>query len=175
MTCIVGLVHEGSVWIGGDSAGVGGLDMTVRADPKVFRNGPFIIGCTSSFRMRDLLQYTLVPPERNGEIMPWMVNTVIPLIRTCLKDGGFASKNNETEEGGTFLIGYQGRLFFVGNDYQLGIPTDGFIAVGCGDQIAHGALYATSGDPEERVRTALLAAERFSAGVRGPFVIMEGK
>ena len=30
MTCIVGLVHEGVVYIGGDSAGVAGLSLTVR-------------------------------------------------------------------------------------------------------------------------------------------------
>ena len=39
MTCIVGLVHEGVVYIGGDSAGVGGMSLTVRADEKVFQNG----------------------------------------------------------------------------------------------------------------------------------------
>lgn len=36
MTCIVGLKHENSVWIGGDSAGVAGLSVTIRKDPKVF-------------------------------------------------------------------------------------------------------------------------------------------
>ena len=41
MTCIVGLVHGGKVYMGGDSAGVGGYCLTVRADEKVFRNGEF--------------------------------------------------------------------------------------------------------------------------------------
>ena len=44
MTCIVGLRHEGKAWIGGDSAGVGGLELTVRRDPKVFKNGPMLFG-----------------------------------------------------------------------------------------------------------------------------------
>ena len=44
MTCIVGLVHEGVVYIGGDSAGVAGLSLTVRADEKVFRNSDFFDG-----------------------------------------------------------------------------------------------------------------------------------
>jgi hypothetical protein len=52
------------------------------------------------------------------------------------------------------------------------IPADGFAAVGCGDQIAHGALFASSTlKGADRVRLALTAAERFSAGVRGPFHI----
>jgi hypothetical protein len=37
MTAIVGLVQAGSVYIGGDSAGVSGMSLTVRADAKVFR------------------------------------------------------------------------------------------------------------------------------------------
>jgi hypothetical protein len=51
MTCIVGLVDGGRVWLGGDSAGVSGWDLTVRADRKVFRNGPYVMGFTTSFRM----------------------------------------------------------------------------------------------------------------------------
>jgi ATP-dependent protease HslVU (ClpYQ) peptidase subunit len=47
MTCIAGVAHEGKVWIGGDSAGVGGYDLTVRADAKVFTNGEFLFGFTS--------------------------------------------------------------------------------------------------------------------------------
>ena len=39
---------------------------------------------------------------------------------------------------------------------------------------ALGALFATQGqdDPRERVLTALRAAERFNAGVRGPFHVL---
>ena len=62
MTCIVGLVHEGVVYIGGDSAGVAGLSLTVRADEKVFQNGEFLMGFTTSFRMGQLLRYSLKPP-----------------------------------------------------------------------------------------------------------------
>jgi hypothetical protein len=37
MTCIVGYESDGKVYIGGDSAGVRGLDVTVREDSKVFK------------------------------------------------------------------------------------------------------------------------------------------
>lgn len=33
MTCVVGLVAEGKVWMGADSAGVSGWDLRTRADP----------------------------------------------------------------------------------------------------------------------------------------------
>jgi hypothetical protein len=35
MTCIVGLVTPKGIYLGGDSAGVGGYSLTVRADEKV--------------------------------------------------------------------------------------------------------------------------------------------
>ncbi len=54
MTAIVGLVHNATVYIGGDSAGVSGYSMTVRADSKVFTIGPYLMGFTTSFRMGQL-------------------------------------------------------------------------------------------------------------------------
>lgn len=44
MTCIVGLAVNGKTYIGGDSAGVGGYDLTIRRDAKVFTNGEFAMG-----------------------------------------------------------------------------------------------------------------------------------
>ena len=176
MTCIVGLVHEGTVFIGGDSAGVAGLSLVVRADEKVFRNGDFLMGFTTSFRMGQLLRYSLKPPRRHpdDDIHQYMVVDFVNAVRGCLKAGGYASKEDEVESGGTFLVGYAGHLFTVNSDYQVGIPEDGFAAVGSGQDIARGALFATQGQatPRDRVLTALRSAERFNAGVRGPFHIL---
>ena len=101
-----------------------------------------------------------------------MATTFVDAVRERLKAGGWATKSNEQEHGGTFLVGVRGRLFEIGPDYQVGESMDGFSAVGCGDQVAHGALFASRGRPAmDRVVTALAAAERFSAGVRRPFAI----
>lgn len=174
MTCIVGLVDGATVWIGGDSAGVSGLDMTVRADVKVFRNGPMLFGFTSSFRMGQLLRYALEIPTHHADVDVdrYMTTTFISAVRECLKTNGFAERHHEAESGGVFLVGYRGRLFYIGSDYQVGAPLDGYQSVGCGDQVAHGALHVTASvAPAERVRLALEAAERWSAGVRRPFYI----
>jgi ATP-dependent protease HslVU (ClpYQ) peptidase subunit len=178
MTCIVGVAHKGGVTIGGDSAGVGGLSLTVRKDPKVFRNGPCLIGFTSSFRMGQLLRFRLKVPDHPKGLpaYDWMATTFVDAVRDCLKAGGFAKKDNEAETGGVFLVGYRGRLYFVGDDYQVGVAAGGVDAVGCGWEIARGALYATRGqEPKSRVLTALRAAEAYSAGVRGPFVVLESE
>ncbi|HEX8030284.1 MAG TPA: hypothetical protein VF491_17540 [Vicinamibacterales bacterium] len=174
MTCIVGFVEGDTVWMGGDSAGVGGYSLNVRADAKVFRNGPMLFGFTSSFRMGQLLRYALTVPDHDPriDIDKYMATTFIDAVRECLKSRGYATKKNDAEEGGTFLVAYKGQLFYIGDDYQVGRPADGFDAVGCGFDIARGALFASSHlKGKKRAQLALEAAERFSAAVRGPFHI----
>lgn len=178
MTAIVALNDGGHIWMGGDSAGVepSSLRLTVRRDEKVFINGEFIIGGTTSFRMLNLLRYSFKPPEKPiGVNDDYFMNTVfIDSIRQCFRDGGFASKCDERESGGSFIVGFNKQLYIIQEDYQVGIPLDNFAAVGCGDQVCLGSMYSTVGqNPSNRIITALEAAERHSAGVRGPFVMKD--
>jgi ATP-dependent protease HslVU (ClpYQ) peptidase subunit len=178
VTCIVGLKSRGRVLIGGDSAGVGGLDLQVRADQKVWARDGFAFGFTTSFRMGQLLQYSLALPKRHPDVdlMKWMVTDFVDAVRTCLKTGGFAAKQNEEERGGTFLVGHAGRLFRIDADYQVGEMFAEYDSCGCGESYAKGALYATTTaadlDPDARVLIALNAAQQMSAGVRGPFTVV---
>lgn len=175
MTCVVGLEHRGHVWIGGDSAGVSGWALTARADEKVFRNGPCVMGFTSSFRMGQLLRYSLtIPPQHEGVgDEEYMVTAFVDAVRECLKAGGYAKKENEVEAAGQFLVGHRGTLWKVDSDYQVGRSLCGYAAVGCGDEFALGALHATAGDaPKRRINRALYAAADHSAGVRPPFTVI---
>lgn len=173
MTCIVGLIDKGIVYIGGDSAGVNGYGLVVRADRKVFRIGDFVMGFTSSFRMGQLLAHGFYPekPRVGVDVMHYMVTDFIDAARQRMKVGGFATTKDSAEQGGTFLVGYSGRLFHISDDFQVGESTHGFDACGCGDAIALGSLRSTRSwtDPKLRLKEALETAETFSAGVRGPF------
>lgn len=174
MTCIIGLVDDGNVYIGADSAGVAGSGLSIRSDPKVFIRDDFIMGFTGSFRMGQLLRYNLQVAYRPEitDILEYMVKTFVEAVRRCLKGGGFAEKKDDREKGGTFLVGYQGRLFRIGSDYQVGENKLPFDVVGCGEDIAQGSLYSNGYlKPKERILQALEAAEQFSSGVRRPFLI----
>lgn len=175
MTCIAGLVHDGKVYIGGDSAGVAGLDLVVRADRKVFENSGFLFGFTSSFRMGQLLRYSFKPPKHytdDKDLYAYMVTDFIDGVRDCLKRGGYARKDSDAESGGTFLVGREGRLFEIGCDYQVGESVRPFNAVGCGQSYALGSFYSTEGmEPRARVEMALRAAAAHSGGVSPPFHI----
>lgn len=176
MTCIVGIVHSnGSVFIGGDSAGVDTRDFALipRRDRKVVRNGEFLVGFTTSFRMGQILAYALSPPPffPGSDLMRYMVVDFVGAVRGAFREGGFG----EEQAGGTFLVGFKSRLFQIQDDFQVAESQFGFDACGCGAHYALGSLYSTrdQNNPKKRIGEALGCAEAFSAGVRRPFFIEE--
>ena len=177
MTCIVALRDGDAVVMGADSAGVGGMCIRVRRDPKIYRVGAMLIGFTTSFRMGQLLGYSMTLPDHHEDVSVerYMATAFVDAVRACLKAGGFASKSNETEAGGQFLVAYRKRIFEIASDYQIEEDECGYASVGCGFDLATGSLHSTAAlkvaDPRQRVRMALEAAATFSVGVRGPFLI----
>jgi ATP-dependent protease HslVU (ClpYQ) peptidase subunit len=143
MTCIVGLVRDGRVYLGGDSASNSNDCITIVKNPKVFRKGEFVMGYTSSWRMGQLIQYHFIPPERalQQDVMEYMVTSFIGGIRNLFKEGGWAKVESNQEHGGSFLVGYQGRLFTIHGDYQVAESANPYEAIGSGANIALGALF----------------------------------
>lgn len=176
MTCVVGLIQNDRVYIGGDSAGVAGQSLTIRSDPKVFQKGPFLIGFAHSYRMGQLLRYKLDLPLTflEMEIYGYMVTDFVDSLRECFAEGGFGAHGETGEEfAGRLLIGYQDQLFTIDSDYQVGIPTHQFDSIGCGREFALGSLRSSKGGPIKRIELALEAASEFSIGVAPPFTILK--
>lgn len=178
MTCIVGLVEHGKVFIGGDSCvSRGYIQQTMTAQKKVFRHGNFLIGYSGSLRMEQLLQFAFSPPEhpKDLSIERYLATLFVDALRNALKEAGNAMKQNEQESSpGYFLVGYQGRLVTIESDYSFTEIADGFDAIGSGNEVALGAMHATkdmSLIPQKRIELALEAAAAYCRGVRGPFVI----
>jgi len=175
MTCIVGLEHEGKVYIGADSmAATNGWDQLTVSSPKVFKKDDFLIGYTTSFRMGQILKHHLKVNIHSEEMLDeeYMVTEFIESVRTCLKEKGFSEINNNKEDGGNFLVGYHGKLYEIGSDYQINRWREGIASCGCGADFAK-AVVKVLGDrpPMERIRRALEIADYFSAGVKPPFQI----
>ena len=182
MTCIVGLVGgDGSIYVGGDSAGVEGYDIVARADKKVFHPGgekSILIGFCGSFRARDLLEYGWTVPAIDEKMDPreYMVKRFIPKCRSIFKCGGHTEiKDNAEVTETSFIVGFNRRLFTVDVDFQVGEHIVPYAAVGCGGWIAMGSMYTSSFHDDEaecRVLRSLESAEAYSAGVRGPHYCM---
>lgn len=182
MTCIVGLNVKGKIWIGGDSAGTdSNLLRVVRKDQKVFKLGDqFIIGYAGSFRFGQLLRYKFVPPEQpeGKDDYDYMVTTWLDALRTVLKDAGFTKIDDsvETFDDASAIIGYNGRLYCLEEDLQIGEMALPYAAVGCGSDFAFGSLdtsfkLSKRMAPRKRVQMALESAAAFSAGVCPPYTI----
>lgn len=181
MTCIVGIVENGTVVLGGDSCGATtsngwlGGDQIVMQQPKVFTNGELVIGYTTSFRMGQLLRFSLAPPPAPSvdDVDRYIHVDVLNAIRKCFADGGFGTvKDVRTEGGGTFLLGYRGRLFKVQEDFAVLESETSYDACGGGAAYALGALHAMAGfgiSAAVRISSALSAASYHSTGVKPPF------
>jgi len=180
MTCIVGLIEKETVYIAGDSAGVSGLDVTIRKDTKVFKVGEFVIGCTTSFRMINLIRFSFSPPtmSEGEDVYKYMCTRFIDALRSTFSNGGWLEKDKNIELGGTFLVGFRGRLFTIHNDFQVGESIEPFHSVGCGFPYAMAVMKCLESSdlhPLERLKQALEIATYYSGGVRPPFVFESTK
>jgi len=176
MTCIIGLVEGGKVYMGGDSGATSGWDTRIRKGGKVFRLGDFLIGYSSSFRMGQVLQYQLeIRPIGEGETVDeYIVRGLIESVREALKRYGYTKIESNREEAGEFLVSYKERLWKISDDFQAGENIDGFDAVGCGTPYALAAMKALENlSPKERILKALEISAYFSNGVSAPFTILE--
>lgn len=174
MTVIVGLQHEGTVYMGGDALACSGSgDAITLATSKVFRKGDLLLGTTGDFRAAQLLRYALALPyhKHDEEITEYLVVELAAAVRDCFAEHQYPRKKEDDPDLG-FLIGYKGRLFCMHPDWSVIELASGYYAIGSGDNAALGAFFATDGqEPEQRVQIALEAAAAFTTTVRGPFRI----
>lgn len=180
MTCIVGIAQGGRVWLGGDNAGfIGGGTILQHNNGKVFKSGEFVMGCAGRRRFGELARYAFKPPAiKIKDVERYMVTTFIDALREALRGKGYLFSTNgqesaDQDNGDGMLVGVRGGLYFVGCDFTASMVADGIFSIGCGQDYALGALYATAtAEPEVRIGVALAAAERYSDGVVGPFHVV---
>lgn len=176
MTCIIGYIDKDGVYIGGDSAAVSQEDLSynIISDEKVFVKGEFIFGYSASFRMGQLIRYKLrIPAHPKGmDDMQYMATLFIDAAKKCFDENDYMEMMNE--DGSAFMVGYRGKIYIVYSDFHVANPKENFVALGCGEFFAMGAMYAsTEKDPVKKMEIALNAAVTFSMGVKPPFVFVK--
>lgn len=178
MTCIVAVEHDGTVYMGSDRAGSSSWSIGIVDAPKTFRNGPLLIGYTTSFRMGQILQYGLTVPSHtlDWDVDRWVAIDLMGAVREAFEEHHWNKDNSGVAEGGSFLVAVEGRAYEVQTDYSAIRNVAGEYATGSGEDFARGSLCSTRGwdDPEARVLAALEAAAECSPSVAGPFDVVTG-
>lgn len=191
MTCIVGLIEDGIIYMGGDSAESSGCELKIIKDAKVFKKGDFLFGVSGEPRIHNIIKYIFEIPKDCGEFkdipyrdpLAYMNIEFVPELKQYLKENDI----DLSEEGDDFriLVGYKGRLFRIEADFYVGENSKPYDCIGCGAAEAFGSLYTiyaldelidtTWVDPEIRILTALEASEDVNCHVRRPFRVINSK
>jgi len=185
MTCIVGLVEDGIVYIGGDSAACDDSSLQIIKDSKVFKKGDFIFGISGNPRMYDILKYNFEIPNRveSFDVLDYMYIDFIPELKKCLLENGALIKQDEvTSSSSWIMVGYNGRLFVIESQFHISESILNYNALGSGMDVALGCLYGLEDlmrgewilkmSPKDRVMLALKTSEQFNCNVRRPFTII---
>lgn len=173
MTLIIGLVHDGQAYLACDSIATNGHTWQLLAQPKMFKNGVLYAGFTDSFRLGQLLEHELSIPDRvvGQDLVPWLVKELVPAVRDTLRRGGYARSVNGAEEGGNFLLVAEHRIFEMQGEYSVLERTDGYAAVGSGQDYALASLHTTAQldlPPLRRLELAFGAATGNVTTVKAP-------
>jgi 20S proteasome alpha/beta subunit len=167
MTCIVAKVVDGIIHMAGDKCGSNGYTKSISTRPKVFKNGDFLIGYTSSFRMGQILEFYWTPPER-GEAESCEEYIYVKVIESFVKLFD-EYKFDMALESGCFLFGYEGNLYMIQEDFAVFEGMD-YAAVGCGQDEAAAVLFTFNNfehdmDERSQLELAIAAAARAKVGV----------
>jgi ATP-dependent protease HslVU (ClpYQ) peptidase subunit len=183
MTCIVAIAQNGTVYMGSDHAASDDKSGWIlsRREPKVFKVGQYGIAFTDSFRMGQILQYNWIPPKytptkTNSGLDKFMRTKFIDSVKQAFKDNGYGTiGGSEEDTGGIFIVGVEGRIFTIDEDFHVGENIVNYMAEGSGGMFALGALHATKNqkNPKMRLKAALEASAEFSMSVSPPFTYIQ--
>jgi len=179
MTCIVGYVYNGIVYMGSDSQVTenGRIDYI---EQKVFfnvHNNEFLIGFCGDLRYSELLRYYFVPPQNefDWDIDRYICTDFCSGMRKCLVDNGYSNPNNKVD-GGCSLIGYKGRLYQISCDHGAFHSSRKYNSIGSGCEFALGAMSILDTLPissYEKVSRSLESAIEGNFGCGGNITILQ--
>lgn len=146
MTCIIAVEavdNNGNdvVVMAGDHLGSNGFTKNIVTQPKVFSHSGIVFGYTTSFRFGQLIEHCLdnnelmLPPKENT--YKWLVKQFVPELKSILKDNDYTS-------GGNALVGINGQLWEIQNDFSVLKHDIGFGSVGSGTYHTEAAILTWS-------------------------------
>ena len=190
MTVIVGLIDDGTVYMGCDSSMSYGdsiatmtypqklitVDLSQEFNPLGPHEIGISIGMSGSIRMLSIINaYAGKLPEIEWSFEKYITTAMVPwLIEKFAQSKIAVNDTKPIEYEGEMLIGGFGRLICIGKDFST-VETDRDCeAIGCASEYALGAMLATPRmKPKKRLLNAMKICEQACSAVRAPFHIVE--
>ena len=182
MSCVVGLMFEGEVWMGGDSYGsIKGVSypgclpkFCRRAEPN---GAEMLLGGCGTDRFNNAMRYNLqIPAFSEGDDIHRYLNCdFTDAIRASLRNAGLVKVEDGQEyHENSLLLAFKGALYYMGSDFNFtSTPSRDFLVIGSGEDFAMGALHAglhlTKLSAQAIVTSALQAASSLGTTVAPPF------
>jgi ATP-dependent protease HslVU (ClpYQ) peptidase subunit len=179
MSCVVGLIEDGIVYLAGDSQATGGCHKVTCRDPKVFRLEAMVVGATGDPHVAQLVRYGLKLPAydqaHDDDPFAYLVTTFVPGLHRLVRDQGVPEPKGDGVDW-SLLIGLAGRLFAVDSGLAVEEAHARFNAIGCGAVAATAAFHALRPfplTPRQRLTGALDSVAKVDVHVSGPFAFVE--
>jgi ATP-dependent protease HslVU (ClpYQ) peptidase subunit len=133
---------------------------------KITEDGDYVIAGAGNARFCDVVQYGWKLPRYDGtEGYRFMVSKVIPELKKAHDSTGI---NLEKEDGFSFLIGLDNKIYYVAEDYSVLRTDTGIYAMGTGGELALGAYHAGA-----TIRQAMRTAIKFDVNSGGKIQIVK--
>ena len=150
MTTLVAYQGEGFAVIGADSRATDeGGRLVNLANPKIVKNGDYLIAVSGASRGGNIAQQGWTPPKppitRDASKMDiFMTRKFIPSLRKAFIDAGFDGKEDGEAawQDAGFLVAVNGIIYPIFNDYCWDRDVRGIYYQGSGGDVALGALAA---------------------------------
>lgn len=185
MTTIVGLVHAGRIYMGGDSCVTEGDSIWLQGQPKVFALGPVLVGIFGSGSFESAMRSITWqrPPDGEGWLRDELPARVREVVEAQVPEDGSDADTRPRHESGA-MIGYRGKLWYLEASGALCPYAGTWAAAGSGADPARAVLRYTASrtvrkalalTPRDRLAAALEAAEALTANTRRPFKYVSEK
>ncbi len=187
MTCIVGVLDKqyDCVYMGADSLGSGWCQQATYKNRKVFKakdNKNILMAICGDYKLQNFLSIEEdlieeIKELKNEVNFEHLVKYTVPKIMDLARK----YKCTTTDKGyenieGDVIFAYKNQLYIIQNNGQVLEPEDEYIAGGSGGDSAIAVLSQNGRkDIIERIKEALMAAEKHAKGVKRPFYIMNTK
>lgn len=174
MTCIVGIAHQGKVYMGGDRGMSDETFIKSMMKPKIKRNGSLLIGYAANLGTGQLAQMIQFPEPPTSNLDTYMRTDFVRALKDAYEYYSIGVDVHDSDKAAAdLLVGVHGCLFEVyTDDWSVGEYNE--VASGSGASYAMGSLYSTRewDNPKQRVREAVHAAIKYSPSCQGPVDVL---